>query len=143
MVKKANPKDVLRLVQKEVVASNGHIELSMREILDMREALIRLMQKPLPARASFRLAQLGNILNPYLTAFKETNDKLIHEMGAPVEGTKNYQVTDENMEAFRAQNAALLDEKVSIPVFKITLPPTLEIEAMVLLPLERLLEVSE
>jgi len=127
--------------REERKAKADTMELSVGQVVDMRESLIKLMQRPLPVLASFRLAQLANALNPTLTVFQATKDKLVKELGAPIEGSAGYKVTEANMEAFNEQMAVLLKEEVCVPVYKISLPVTLEIEAMVLMPLECFLEV--
>lgn len=130
-------------VAKEVVAGNGHITISIGEILDMREPLKTLMQRPLPARASFRLAQLGGFLNPHLLAFEEARMKLIRELGENIENTREYKVTEANMDAFNEQMATLRQEEVSVPAITINLPTTLEIEAMILFALASFVGVDE
>lgn len=142
-MKKSSKRDITKAAAAVVASPNGHIELTIFELIGMTAALEPLIQKPLPARSSFRLAQLINAINPHIQAFDATKRKLFTEMGEPdVEDGNTFRIPDDKIALFTEQFNEMGAEKVSVPAFKILLPDTLEVEAQYLIPIEQFIEMA-
>jgi len=53
----------------------------LSELINSTEALSRLMQQPMKAKASFRLAKTVKQVQPHIEAFEETRTKIVEQYG--------------------------------------------------------------
>ena len=100
------------------------MELKLAELVNMREALEKLVQMDLPIKQSFLLSKFAKKATVELQEFEEQRVKLVNKYGETDETTGTTSVAPANLEAFRKD----LDELTDVELF-FDIPP-IRVEAL-------------
>ncbi len=122
------------------------MKLTIAEIFNAKEPLQGLSKQKLPVKASLAVLKLVRKLNEHLIPAEEVKNNLIKQYGSvPVDAPNSEQISiqpgDANFPKFAEEFSELVLQEVEIVIEKITLPDTLEIEAAVLVALEKFIKV--
>lgn len=95
----------------------------LRECINVYKAFQLLCENPLPLKSSWMLAQNISKLKPIVESFDEARQKYIDVLRdkATLDEQGQPQVSDELAEDFRQNVEALLDEKQTVRLKKVTL----------------------
>ncbi len=122
------------------------MKLTIAEIFNAKEPLQGLSKQKLPVKASLAVLKLVRKLNEHLIPAEEVKNNLIKQYGSvPVDAPNSEQISiqpgDANFPKFAEEFSELVLQEVEIVIEKITLPDTLEIEAAVLVALEKFVKI--
>jgi hypothetical protein len=115
--------------------------MPLKDVRDAYGALVMLGKVPLQSVVAYRVSKLTKELKPHAESVDEAQQKLLSELGDPVEGTANYRIKD--LPRFTAEMNALLDEQVEIDTqikFRLTDFGDAKIEPSVFVGLDRFVE---
>lgn len=136
------------------------MELTNGEIFAAKEPLANLMSQKFPVRVSYNLAKLASGLNPQLKIIDEVRNGLFKTYGKPSEGNPTQLTVPQDGEdyiKFLEEIAELFAQEVKVDIEKVKLPEKvaatcdkchhnmdrpLEIEAIILLQLEKFIEIA-
>lgn len=97
------------------------VTLSLKELVDIRDSLGRLLNAPLKIRASYRATKFSKKIVKELEDLDKARKELIIRYGERMDADGNFKVKKENTEAFQKEYDSLLEETVELPVMKLTL----------------------
>jgi len=102
------------------------MKLTLRQLIESREALITVGKKDLPANIAWRYARNCKLINPELETYQEAVKKLWTTYGEPVldkdgKPTDQMKVTPERRPEFEAEIKKLLNETVELAIAKINI----------------------
>jgi len=86
----------------------------LSNVINSREAVIRLSNQAVPLRTAQSLLKLKKTLDVLGTSFSESRDALAAEKGTPA-GPQKWKLEPAQLEEFQAGIMKLLDEEVQIP----------------------------
>lgn len=110
------------MVKKETEVNEVKTEnrLEVRELLEAKTALQKLLNSDLPVRTSFKLSRLVRKINEELTDFETKKIELIKKYGKEND-KKGIEVTEENKEKFFNDMTEVLKVKIRFDVEPIAL----------------------
>jgi hypothetical protein len=111
---------------------------------DLRPALGKLIQIKLPVKTAFAVARFVSKVQELVTTIENVRNNLISQYGETDERTLRPIINQasQNWEAFVSEYNALMEIEVELPDTKIIIPDGVELEASVLLQLEKFVEVA-
>ena len=94
--------------------------MQLKQLLEIFPAVSALGSTKLSAKPGYRVAKIINLIKPDMVAYDEQRNKLLQELGTPVEGEPGrFSILGDNLKSFADQEKALLEEEVSIDLPKI------------------------
>lgn len=120
------------------------MKLNNAEIFNARESFEKLLAIKLPVKISYELLKMTTKLNEQLGVIEKVRSRLIQEYGQEDEKRKGYfRVTPDcpGFSKFLSEFGELMQQEVEINIQKVKLPDTLEIEASVLMALEKFVTI--
>lgn len=90
------------------------MKFKMYEIKNMKEPLIKLIEKEIPVSVAFRITKLVKVIDDYLTEIEQFRVKLINQYGVKNEEKNLIEVPGHKMKDFSKEMNALLNEDVEI-----------------------------
>ena len=105
-----------KLNEKKVKKSEKKkVEFTVKELVDMNQALSNVLQKPLPIKIAYRLSRFGKRVMDELVVFEEIRVKLVEKKGEKNDKTGMFSITDPiKRQEFQAEIEKILQEKVEI-----------------------------
>lgn len=102
------------------------IKIKMETLLNSTQALQKILMLKLPVVVSFKVGKTIKAIDVELTAYSDSKNKRIKELGEKVKGengelTENYKVTEENTPQWLKENKELLDREVNLDIYKLSL----------------------
>lgn len=123
------------------------MHLTIGEIFNVKQPLMELSRKPLPVKTSLAVLKLIKKVDEHLIPAEQVRDGLIRTYGKAVNdesampGQMKIEPGDENWEKFNAEYAELISQETEVVIEPILLPETLEIEAAILMALEKFITI--
>lgn len=110
--------------RKAKAEAGGHIQATNGEIRAATEGLAALMDKPLPIKPAFALAQLANTLKGHVQASESVRRKLVEKYGSENKTGKGKSVQEdsENWPMFVEEYRELLELPVEVSASPVVLP---------------------
>ena len=90
------------------------MEISLREVVDMKQSLESLLKLSLPAKVSFRLGKVFRQIQQEQRDFEGQRENLIRKYGSENKDKNEVRVLNENIDSFMKEVNSLLEEKISI-----------------------------
>ena len=120
------------------------MKLTNLEIYNAKEPLSKLIQEKLPVKASYGLAKLASKLDAQLGVIEKVRQGLIQTYGEKdPDNSQQIRVNpqSENFSKFAEEYGELMVQEVEIVFDVVTLPDTLEIDAVTLMALDKFVKV--
>jgi hypothetical protein len=110
---------------------------------DIRPALGKLIQTKLPVKTAFVVARFAKKTQEFIESIENVRNNLITQYGETGKtGQPIINPKSESWEPFSKEYNELMEIEVEFPDTKIILPGSIEIEASVLLQLEKFVEIA-
>lgn len=121
------------------------MELKLAELVNMREALEKLVQMDLPIKQSFLLSKFAKKATVELQEFEEQRVKLVNKYGETDETTGTTSVSVANLEPFRKDLDELTDVELffDIPPIRVESLENVKISVSDLMALEPILAMDD
>lgn len=116
---------------------------TIEKIVNAKDALLKLSQKPLPVKESYGVAKLIRAVDPELAIYNSERMRLFKKYGTPTEDGKRYRVNAGNEKEFKKEYAELLSQEVELEVKPVRLTSDLCLTAQELLALDGFIEVTD
>jgi len=120
------------------------MKLTNAEIFNAKGAFTKLLNVKLPIKVNYELMQTVTKLNDQWTIIEGLRSKLVQEYGKEDEKRKGiFQVTPDcpKYANFMADFGELMMQEVELDIKVVKIPDTLEIEATVLMPLQKFVTI--
>jgi len=103
--------------------------MKLSELINSADALGRLMEQPIKAKGSFRLAKAVKQVQPLVASYEETRYRLIKKYGEKgEEGEYSVEPGSKNWDKFVTELDKLLNEDVEVKLNKVTLSSIVQAE---------------
>ena len=117
------------------------MKVTLRNLLESRDALSRLIAQPAPGKLAYRLAKVAKAVKAELETYEGARQPLCERLGELNEEMSAFEFKGDNAEAFRREHDELLAEEASLDVGNLTVEDlgNLQISGADLLALEWLI----
>jgi hypothetical protein len=98
------------------------MKIKLSSLLAKKEALIQLVNKQLPVRASFKLGKTVRLINTELSEYEKVRTDLVKKYGKETENGDFTVIKDTpEMKSFQEELSQILDEEIEIDIQPISL----------------------